>query len=104
MALRKRGARPRQAQQVRVCIAASDFGFCREVAVAGGGIAVLPTLVAERDVAAGALVPVLGDYVLFEAAAYLVYPASRYLPPRVRVFRDFMLASFAKRKGRPPIL
>ena len=82
-------------------ISATDFGFCRETAVAGGGVVVLPSLVAQRDVVAGTLVPVLPEWVVFEAGVYLVYPAARFLPPRVRVFRDFMLGAFDKKREGP---
>ncbi len=94
-ALRKVGAKPHRLR-VRVAIAASDYGFCREAARAGAGIAVLPSLVARQDVKEGTLAPVLPSYVLFEAAAYVVYPATRFLPRKVRVFRDFMIEVFAQ--------
>lgn len=95
--LQKRGSKRRHKVRVRTCITATDFGFCREAALAGGGIAELPSLVAQLDAETGGLVPVLGEYVLFRAAAYLVHSATRFLPPRVRVFRDFMLDAFARR-------
>jgi len=93
--LRKAGARQTHRLRVRVAIAASDYGFCREAARAGAGIAVLPSLVARQDVRDGKLAAVLPGYVLFEAAAYVVYPATRFLPRKVRVFRDFMLEVFS---------
>jgi hypothetical protein len=41
-------------------------------------------------------VPVLKDWVLMEASLYLVHPATRFLLPKVRVFRDHVVAAFAR--------
>jgi DNA-binding transcriptional LysR family regulator len=94
--IHKRGAKRRRRLRLRAAISASDYGFCRSVALAGAGIAVLPSPVALGDVEAGTLVPVLSDYVLFEASTYLVYPATKFLPHKVKVFRDFMVGVFER--------
>ena len=91
LSLRKRGGKRVQRLRMRVAITATDYGFCRSVALEGAGIAVLPSLVARSDVETGRLVRVLPDYVLFEAATFLVHPATRFLPGKVRAFRDFMI-------------
>jgi DNA-binding transcriptional LysR family regulator len=87
--------------RVRAAVAASDFAFGREVALAGGGIALLPSIVVRRDVAEGRLQPVLRDLVLLEAGLYLVHPGSRLLPAKVRVFRDHVLRAFRVPRRRP---
>jgi DNA-binding transcriptional LysR family regulator len=81
--------------RVRVSIAATDHAFCREAALAGYAIAPLPSLLVGADLAAGRLVPVLAPYVLGEASVHLIYLGSRQLQPKIRAFRDFMLASCA---------
>jgi DNA-binding transcriptional LysR family regulator len=81
--------------RVRTAISASDFSFNREAALAGAGIAVLPTIVAKRDLDEGRLAPVLKDYVVDAGAFfYLVHQGTRFLPSKVRVFRDFVLDAF----------
>ena len=102
LTLRKRGDEKRVRLRLHAAISSSDFSFNREATLAGGGIAVLPTLVVRRDVEEGRLVPVLKDYVAFEAAIYLVHPASRFPSPKVRAFREYVLEAFAvpARRGR----
>jgi DNA-binding transcriptional LysR family regulator len=72
-------------------IASSDFGLLAEVARTGGGIALLPTFMAARDVAAGALVRVLPEFSLANAPVYIVSRAIKTLPPRVQVLRSALL-------------
>lgn len=68
-----------------------DFGALLELARAGGGVAVLPVYLAARDVAQGALVRVVPDFVLRGAPLYVVTPPERPLPPRVLALRDFLV-------------
>jgi len=85
--------------RMQPCIAASDLNFVKELALAGSGIAFLPLLSVQRDLDEGRLVWVLKSYRLFGAALYLMHQGGRFLPPKVRAFRDFMLDAFAA-KGR----
>ncbi|WP_394848982.1 LysR substrate-binding domain-containing protein [Pendulispora brunnea] len=80
-------------------IAASDMNFVKELALAGAGIAVLPINSVRRELEEGTLVWVLKSYRLFGAAIYLMHQGGRFLPPKVRAFRDFVLDAFAA-KGR----
>lgn len=98
LSLRRRGDDKPVRLRAHAAITASDFTFCKAAALADGGIAMLPTLVARSELAEGLLVPVLKDWVLMDASLYLVHPASRFLLPKVRVFRDWVVAAFA-RKG-----
>lgn len=77
-------------------IAATDVGFARALAVAGAGIAILPRLVVQPDLEAGRLVHVLRRYVAAGSSLYLLHRAGRFLPPKVRAFRDFILREFPK--------
>lgn len=69
----------------------SDFGVIAEVARAGGGIALLPTFLAGRDVASGALVRVLPGVSLQNAPVFVVNRRQKPLPPRVAALRSFLL-------------
>ncbi|MDH3595666.1 MAG: LysR family transcriptional regulator [Rhodospirillales bacterium] len=68
-------------------------------ALGGLGVVMLPSFIAGGGLRAGGLVRVLPDWrVAEEANVYAVYPASRNLSPKVRVFVDFLAARF----GEPP--
>lgn len=66
----------------------------REAAVAGLGIAVLPTFIAHDAIRRGDLEIVLREHMRAPIAMYAVYPASKNTPARVRAFVDFLVASF----------
>jgi DNA-binding transcriptional LysR family regulator len=63
----------------------------------GLGMAQVPCFHAEEDFAAGSLVEVLSDAPPPSAQVSLLYPRSRQLSPRVRVFLDWAAHEFAKR-------
>jgi DNA-binding transcriptional LysR family regulator len=56
----------------------------------GVGIACVPDFGIRRQVADGALVVVLGEYIEHSGAFRAMWPSSRYLSPKVRVFVDFL--------------
>ena len=73
----------------------TELPLVKELALAGGGIAVLPLEAVERDLAEGRLSRVLARYVVEPALSlYLVHLSARFLTPKVSAFRDFMLGSF----------
>lgn len=96
-----RGAEKPESLRVKGAICASDFAFLKAAAVAHAGVALLPSLVAQRDVTDGRLVPVLREYTAFSGVLSLLHPGGRILPLKVRAFRDFLVASCAARR-RPP--
>jgi DNA-binding transcriptional LysR family regulator len=75
-------------------LVANNGDFLRDMAVAGHGIILTPTFIAWREVAAGALLPVLADYWPEPLNAYAVYPQSRYLPRRARILIEFLAERF----------
>jgi DNA-binding transcriptional LysR family regulator len=79
--------------EVRGPIGGDDFTFVREAALAGAGIALLPTLLCEQDVARGRLVRVLPGYGTAAAPLHVVWPGSRQLPQRVSLVRDWLVSS-----------
>ncbi len=76
-------------------IVTSHRHVLRTAAVRGLGIAYGPIDFFREDVGAARLVQVLGDYQLPEATIYAVYPVSRRLSAKVKVFNDFMGRFFA---------
>ena len=78
-------------------IAATDVGFAKELVVADAGIAILPRLVAQRDLTEGRLIHVLRPYMVPGAALYLLHRAGRFLPPKVRAFRELIIRELTAR-------
>jgi len=71
-------------------IACDDFGFVRATLVAGGGIGLIPRMIAASEVASGRLVRVLPDYGWSGGALHVIYPSARQVPSKVTLFRDFL--------------
>jgi DNA-binding transcriptional LysR family regulator len=66
--------------------------------VSGRGVALLPTFVAGADLQEGGLRSVLPDYKPPELWLYAIYPPTRHLLIKIRVFIDFLLERFG---GQP---
>ena len=65
-------------------------------ALAGGGIALQPTYLANPHLQDGSLQAVLPDWKVPDLAIYALYPSRKHLPPTVRAFLDFLAERFAK--------
>ena len=65
------------------------------MALAGAGVCVLPLFLAGPLMRQGRLAHVLPDWSLPGGHMSLLWPQSRHLAPRVRVFIDFMADAFA---------
>jgi DNA-binding transcriptional LysR family regulator len=59
-------------------------------AIAGAGIAVLPTFIIHKAVVDGALVPVMLPYEKVPTSIHVVYPSRRLMPAKVRAFVDYL--------------
>jgi DNA-binding transcriptional LysR family regulator len=70
----------------------------RDAAVGGRGIALLPPFIAGADIQQGRLTTLLPRYKAPEISIYAIYPETRHLSPKVRVFIDFLVERFG---GRP---
>ena len=66
----------------------------RDAAIRGLGIAQLPLAIASEAVAAGTLRRVLPDWEPLAVPVHAVFPSTRYLTPKVRVFIDLAAAAF----------
>jgi DNA-binding transcriptional LysR family regulator len=62
----------------------------RQAALAGLGLALLPTFISGRDLQTGALQSVLRDYAAPQDSVYITYLPSRHLTRKVRAFVDFL--------------
>ncbi len=70
---------------------ADDFTFLRQCIVAGLGIGLLPSFLAEHC-PTGPIERVLPEHVMRGAPFHVVYPAARHLPRRVALLRDQIVA------------
>lgn len=87
------GPRGSETVELTCRIACDDFGFVRAAAVAGGGIGLIPRVIAASEVAVGRLVRVLPEYGSKGAALHVIYPSARQVPTKVSLFRDFLAKS-----------
>jgi DNA-binding transcriptional LysR family regulator len=74
-------------------IAAGNMLVARDLAVSGSGIAVLPRFLVTDDLAAGKLKPVLSDYPLTDAPAWIVATRQKHRSPAVRVVMDHLVSA-----------
>jgi DNA-binding transcriptional LysR family regulator len=82
--------------QIRPSIVANNGDFLRDMAMAGHGIILTPSFIAWQAVAAGDLVSIMPDYCPPQRSAYAVYPRTRYLSRRARLFIDFLAERFGE--------
>ena len=87
---------PKGEESVRVGsrLRANSGEVLRAAAMAGAGIAALPTFICGADLAAGRLARVLPDYDNTAFAIYAVWPAGRHPSPKLRAFIDFLAERF----------
>jgi DNA-binding transcriptional LysR family regulator len=78
-------------------LSASNSIMLRDLILAGMGIGALPSFIAKPQIENGALVPILTDHVFPQRHVYAVYPTSRYLQRKVRVFLDFLTDTLRNR-------
>lgn len=72
-------------------LCANNAEVLRDAAVKGRGIAVLPVFLAEKELESGALVTVLDAFKPPHLALYAIYPPTRHLSVKVRLFIDFLV-------------
>lgn len=83
------------AKRVTPALRINDGGAVRDAACAGLGIALMATWCAADELRSGALVPVLTDHPLVSTQTlWALYPSSRELAPKVRVFIDWLVERF----------
>jgi LysR family transcriptional regulator for bpeEF and oprC len=80
-------------------ISLSDGAAVCDAARAGYGLAQLQDFFIDALIARGQLVSVLDKFKPAAQPIWLVYPQTRHLSPKVRVFVDFMVEKFKTRAG-----
>ncbi|SMF05877.1 transcriptional regulator, LysR family [Alteromonadaceae bacterium Bs31] len=73
---------------------ANNGDFLRDMAIAGMGIIATPTFIVWQALREGSLVKIMDNYSLPLIHAYALYPATRYLSQRARLFIDFLVERF----------
>jgi DNA-binding transcriptional LysR family regulator len=68
----------------------------RDAAIKGRGIALIPTFIAGSALEKGTLCAVLQEYRAPPLALYAIYPSTRHLSLKVRLFVDFLVARFSQ--------
>jgi DNA-binding transcriptional LysR family regulator len=71
-------------------LAVNDYGFLREAAVAGAGIAMLPDLDCIEAIREGKLERLLPEWTSEETPIHVLYPSTRHLSARVKAFVEYM--------------
>ena len=84
--------------EVRGRLICDDTSFAQAAVRAGVGIGVLPSFLAEADLAAGRLVRVLPEWKMRAGHHWIVWPGADHLPRKVTAFRDFVLEAL---KAKP---
>lgn len=79
----------------RWTLCANNAEVLRDAAVAGRGVALLPVFIAEAPLKAGKLRPFLTDYHAPPLALYAIYPPTRHLAVKVRLFIDHLVETFS---------
>lgn len=75
-------------------VTANNGDLLRCLALDGLGVLAMPTFIVGPDICAGRLRMLLPGWALPAASLYAVFPHSRHLLPKVRVFVDFLVERF----------
>ncbi len=68
----------------------------RDAVVAGAGISLLPSFYVNDELREGTLVPLLERYITAPAILSAVFPESKHVPPKVRVFVEHLRSRFTR--------
>jgi len=94
------GGRRKQAVRFDAALWANTADAVRSAALAGGGLAVLPSYSVQQDVRDGRLLRLLPDWKLPDAGIHAVFPAARHRPRKIRVFVDALKAQLGSALGQ----
>jgi len=83
------------AVQINAALCSNNGEVLRAAALAGNGIANLPTFLVGADIAAGRLVPVLPGNPPTSLGIFALYAPNRYLAAKTRLFIDFLAMRFS---------
>ncbi len=91
----QRPTTPARSVRIDGRLAMNSLMMVANAAVNGAGVALLPSFMCADHLRAGRLVSVLEGWVSGRGELRVVYPSTRHLAPRVRVFVDELLQSYA---------
>jgi DNA-binding transcriptional LysR family regulator len=77
---------------------AASGALLRAAALAGMGLAVLPTFMVATDLAAGRLVPVIDSFSPHPLEIFAAYPQGKRVPAKTRAFIDLLAGHFRTRR------
>jgi len=86
--------------EVNSRIMANSPRAVKEIALAGGGIGMIPRFIVQDSLDDGRLEEILPTYRTLEFGLFAIYPHRRYLSRKVRCFIDFLVAEFAEHSQR----
>lgn len=75
-------------------LVASQGEYLRDAAVDGHGLIFMPTFIPYQEIERGELITLFNELPRWELNAYAIYPQTRHLSQRVRVFVDFLVKRF----------
>jgi DNA-binding transcriptional LysR family regulator len=75
-------------------LCANNAEVLRDAAVKGRGVALLPTFIAATALQKGGLRSFLNEYKAPQLTLYAIYPPTRHLAVKVRLFIDFLVERF----------
>jgi len=70
----------------------------KEIALAGGGVGMIPAFIVEEELRQGKLLEILPSFSTMEFGLFAIYPHRRYLPKKVRCFIDFLIEEFSNNR------
>ncbi len=85
-----------QSVPIRYRLCSNNGDALRVAAVAGLGVALIPAFLVRDELRSGALVPLLDGFEPRPINLYAIYPPTRFLAAKVRVFIDFLADRFAR--------
>jgi len=80
--------------EVNSNVAVNSPRAVKEIAIAGGGIGMIPRFIIESELQKGVLKEILPGYKTLEFGLFAIYPHRRYLSKKVRCFIDFLMDEF----------
>jgi DNA-binding transcriptional LysR family regulator len=78
-------------------LCANNAEVLKQAALKDRGVALLPVFIASSALDSGELLRVLGNYRAPDIALYAIYPPTRHLSLKVRLFIDFLVERFSER-------
>lgn len=93
------GTEPPHSIAPRPTLLCDNAGALRDAALAGLGVACLPTFLIRDDIAAGRLQMLLPEYTTPEFPIAVLYPSRRQLPKRARLFIDTVVQYLSSSKA-----